>query len=209
MNSSFSVRTAVEVFAEVMCPFTHIGLRRFVAERAAGGVARPLIVRAWPLEWINGRPLSPQHVAAEIDALRETVAPGLFAGFDPATFPTTSIPAFGLAVAAYAVGVETGEAVSLAIRDALFEHGLDVADLDVLRAIGAVHGVEPMERKAADIVIRADWERGKRRGVRGSPHFFADGAQWFCPGLAIEKIDDRFAVAAAAGARAFYDAVLV
>ena len=71
----------VEVFAEVACPFTHVGLRRFVAERAAGGAARPLVVRAWPLEWVNGHPLDAHHVRAEIDALRETVAPELFAGF--------------------------------------------------------------------------------------------------------------------------------
>ena len=54
----------------------------------------------------------------EIDALRATVAPDLFAGFDPKTFPRTSIPAFGLAAAAYRVDDATGEAVSFALRNA-------------------------------------------------------------------------------------------
>jgi predicted DsbA family dithiol-disulfide isomerase len=198
----------VEVFAEVACPFTHVGLRRFVAERAAAGAARPLVVRAWPLEWVNGHPLDAHHVRAEIDALRETVAPELFAGFDVATFPATSVPAFGLAAAGYAVDDATGEAVSLAIRDAIFEHGLDVTDLDVLRAIGAPHGVAPMEWRDAAAAVRADWRRGRQRGVRGSPHFFADDAEWFCPGLDIERTHDHFVVAAAADARAFYDTAL-
>jgi predicted DsbA family dithiol-disulfide isomerase len=198
----------VEVFAEIACPFTHVGLRRFVAERARRGVPRRLIVRAWPLEWINGQPLATEHVAAEIDALRETVAPGLFTGFDVATFPHTSIRAFGLVAAGYARGPATGEALSLAVRDALFEQGLDVSDDAVLRAIGARFGVAPLSPRAATAAARADWRRGRRRGVQGSPHFFVQGTEWFCPGLDITKRDDHFEVAASTAAERFYDAAL-
>jgi hypothetical protein len=60
----------------------------------------------------------------------------------------------------------------------------------------------------ADESVHADWQRGQQCGVRGSPHFFADGAEWFCPGLDIGKVHDRFVVAAAVDARAFYDAAL-
>ena len=46
----------VEIFADVTCPFTHVGLR-LVADRLTqlGAVCR---VRAWPLEWVNGEPLA-------------------------------------------------------------------------------------------------------------------------------------------------------
>jgi predicted DsbA family dithiol-disulfide isomerase len=203
-----SSRAPIEVFAELACPFTHVGLRRLVAARNSSHCPRLLVVRAWPLEWINGRALDPAQVAAEIDALRATVAPELFAGFDVATFPTTSVPAFGLAAAGYARDDGTGEAVSLALRNAIFEQGLDVTDPGVLRAIGAPYGVDPVPPRDAAVAVRADWDLGQARGVRGSPHFFADGADWFCPGLDIDRIDGRFVVTAAAGVQAFYDAAL-
>ena len=93
----------IEVYAEVGCPFTHVGLHRLLQQRDARGSDVRVRVRAWPLEWVNNRPLDPGFVAREVDALRETVAPDLFYGFDPATFPATSIPAFGLAAAAYSL----------------------------------------------------------------------------------------------------------
>src|SRR5206468_3084962 len=49
----------IEVFADVRCPFTHVGLTRFVARRHELGRREPrLRVRAWPLELVNGEPLS-------------------------------------------------------------------------------------------------------------------------------------------------------
>src|SRR5205823_264116 len=95
--------TRIEVFADVMCPFTHVGLRRLVSARDAADATVRLRVRAWPLELINGEPLRVTLVAREIDELRAQVAPDLFTGFDAHTFPATSIPAFGLVAAAYAV----------------------------------------------------------------------------------------------------------
>src|SRR5689334_9906602 len=118
------------------CPFTHVSLRRVVAERTARGSSRMLRVRAWPLQMVNGAPLDPGLVADEVAALRDTVASGLFAGFDRALVPKSSVLAFGLAAAAYAVDDVHGEAVSLAMRDALFEEGRDIADPAVLREIG-------------------------------------------------------------------------
>ena len=152
----------VEVFADIVCPFTHVGLRR-LSEARRGRETSPVVrVRAWPLEWLNGVPLDPDMVAHEIDALRAQVAPDMFAGFDAATFPRTSIPAFGLAAAAYAVDDLTGEVMSLALRDALFERGKDISDDDVLREIGQPFGVEPLARSVAESAVRTDWERGKR-----------------------------------------------
>ena len=78
-------------------------------ERSARNVPVLLHVLAWPLEWVNGAPLDADFVAMEVQALRETVAPELFAGFDPATFPSTSVPALALAAAAYERSPELGD----------------------------------------------------------------------------------------------------
>jgi predicted DsbA family dithiol-disulfide isomerase len=197
----------IEVFADIVCPFTHVGLRRLSEARRSRDTSPALRVRAWPLEWLNGAPLGPDVVAREIAALHAQVAPDLFAGFDVATFPRTSIPAFGLAAAAYALDDLTGEVVSLALRDALFERGQDVSDGDVLRTIGQPFGIEPLARTAAESAIRTDWERGKVRDVKGSPHFFVGDRGWFCPSLDISHEGQRFDVhVAEATMRDFYAA---
>jgi predicted DsbA family dithiol-disulfide isomerase len=185
---------AMEVFADVACPFTHVGLRRIVARRAASGSAVPvLLVRAWPLELVNGHPLAPDFIAEEVEALRAQVAPDLFAGFDPAAFPVTSIPALALAHAAYAVDAATGERVSLALRDAVFEQGRDVTDPTVLAHLASEYGVERCGR--ADVAaVTSEWEEGRRRGVVGSPHFFVGASGFFCPALDIERVDGELRI---------------
>lgn len=176
---------SIEVFADIVCPFTHVGLRRLSEAGRARDAASAIRVRAWPLEWVNGAPLGADLAALEIDALRVQVAPELFAGFNAEKFPSTSIPAFGLAASAYAIDDETGERVSLAIRDALFEQGKDISDPDVLNLLARQFGVEPFDPVRAEAAVRADWERGKALGVQGSPHFFVGDRNWFCPSLDI------------------------
>jgi predicted DsbA family dithiol-disulfide isomerase len=196
--------TRIEVFADIVCPFTHVGLRRLSEARRTRETSPSVRVRAWPLEWLNGAPLDPAVVVREVDALRAQVAPDLLAGFDAATFPRTSIPAFGLAAAAYAVDDLTGEVVSLALRDALFERGRDVSDDDVLRTIGQPFGIEPLARTAAESAIRTDWELGKARDVQGSPHLIVGDRGWFCPTLDISHEGQRFDVQVADAMREFY-----
>jgi predicted DsbA family dithiol-disulfide isomerase len=172
------------VFADVACPFTHVGLRRFVEVRDRLG--RPdvrLRLRAWPLEVVNGEPLDPAFVHEEIDALRERVAPELFVGFDEAAFPATSLPALALASAASRRDRATGEAVSLELRDLLFERGRDVADPEVLGTVSERFGVVAAPRDRAEVL--ADHREGVARGVVGSPYFFTPGGSFFCPTLDI------------------------
>jgi predicted DsbA family dithiol-disulfide isomerase len=202
--------SVIEVYADISCPFAHVGLRRLVVARAAAASDVRIRVRAWPLEWVNGRPVAPDPVASEIAGLRARVAPHLFAGFDPSRFPDTTIPALGLAVAAYQVGDEVGERVSLRLRDALFEEGRNLTDEAELRAIGREFGVEPLVGPAAESAVRADWERGRARNVRGSPHFFAEARDWFCPSLRIRHDDSDFDVSVdSAALDDFYASVLV
>ncbi len=180
----------IEVFADVLCPFTHVGLRRFVDRRRELGGRDGLLVRAWPLELVNGHPLGVDLVAEEVEELRAQVAPDLFSGFDPTHFPATSLPAFTLVGAAYARGPELGERVSLAVRDALFEEGRDISAIEVLDDIATAHGLEPFVAVDRAAIVD-DWEEGKRRGVLGSPHFFVGDEGFFCPGLDIKRVGEH------------------
>lgn len=176
----------IEVFADVACPFTHVGLRRFVARRREVRSEDLLLhVRSWPLELVNGEPLDPGHVAEEVDEIREQVAPELFAGFDRSNFPATSMPALALAAAAYEVDIRTGEAVSLGLRDLLFEQGKDVSERSVLEAVARDQGVDvDLDDHGR---VRDDYAAGRARGVQGSPHFFTAGGNFFCPSLDVGR----------------------
>jgi len=178
----------IEVFADVTCPFTHVGLRRFVALRER--IARPdvlLNVRAWPLEVVNGEPLDPAFVGEEVDALCTSVAPDLFHGFDVAAFPRSSMPALALSAAAHRRDPATGEAVNLALRDLMFEHGRDVADPEVLSEVG--RRFEVRAEHTDDESVLADHREGVARGVVGSPHFFTPSGSFFCPTLDISHAE--------------------
>ncbi len=185
----------IEVFAELVCPFTHVGLRRLVERRAAAGRTVPVLhVRAWPLELVNGEPLAGDFVAEEVAALREMVAPDLFGGFDAARFPSTSLPALTLVAAAYRRDVQLGEHVSLRLRDALFEEGADIGALDVLAEIATANGLDVPEVGDRDAIM-ADLDEGRRRGVDGSPHFFLGSEGFFCPSLEITRVAGHLQVA--------------
>ncbi|MGZ4675971.1 MAG: DsbA family oxidoreductase [Acidimicrobiia bacterium] len=182
----------VDVWADVVCPFTHVGLRRLTDRRDASGSATRFRARAWPLELVNGAPLPAAKVAEEIAALRVDVAPDLFAGFDPDRFPTTSVPALALTALAYDAGIETGERVALAIRHALFERGLDVGDPSVLAGIADAHGLDP--RAADPGAVEREYAAGRAAGVVGSPYFVLAEGGYFCPSLDIAHEAGRFVV---------------
>lgn len=184
----------IEVFADVACPFTHVGLRRLAAHRDALGHHDVLFqVRAWPLELVNGQPIDRVDVTEEIEELRRDAASDLFAQYAEASFPVSSLPALDLAHAAARADDRVGEQVSLALRTALFEDGRDVANPSVLGEIADTHGVtvDPELDRAG---VLADWDEGKARGVQGSPHFFMGDQSWFCPSLDIRRIDGRLQV---------------
>lgn len=184
----------VEVFADVSCPFTHVGLRRLVEERdQLGRDDIVLRVRAWPLELVNGAPLAGDFVGEEIDALRDVVAPDLFTGFDPTRFPGTTVPALALAAAAYRRDDRTGEAVSLALRTALFEEGRDIGDPAELVEIARSFALD-LPGPDAEHSIHEDWHEGERRGVVGSPQFFVGDHAFFCPTLNITRVEGHLHV---------------
>lgn len=201
----------IEVFADVLCPFTHVGLRTLVDRRSQHGLTEPrLRIRAWPLELINDGPLDAHHIAAEISALRASVRPDLFAGFSVEAFPGTSMAAFALTAAADRAGDPAlVEDVGMALRHAVFEEGLDIGRPEVVAPIADRFDLEPLDAEATSAAVRADWEEGRTRGVIGSPHFFADDdSGWFCPSLAISRDDvGNFVIAWKQDAEAFVDRV--
>jgi len=199
----------VEVFADILCPFTHVGLRTLVDRRDRHGLTEPrLRIRAWPLELINGKPLDAHHIDAEVSALRASVRPDLFAGFSVDAFPKTSMTAFALTAAADRAGDPAlVEEVGIALRNAVFEEGLDIGLPEVVDPLAERFGLEPLDAEATSAAVRADWDEGRTRGVTGSPHFFTDdGGSWFCPSLAISRDDvGNFVVAWKQDTDAFVD----
>jgi predicted DsbA family dithiol-disulfide isomerase len=201
----------LEVFADVLCPFTHVGLHTVIDRRSDRGLTEPrLRIRAWPLELINGRPLDPHDIGAEITALRTSVRPDLFTGFSVDAFPSTSMTAFALTAAADRAGDPVlVEEVGMALRNAVFEEGLDIGQPGVVEPIAARFGLEPLDADATSAAVHADWAEGRTRGVVGSPHFVAeDGGSWFCPSLNISRDDaDNFVIAWKQVTEAFVESV--
>jgi predicted DsbA family dithiol-disulfide isomerase len=177
----------IEVFADIWCPFAHVGLRAIEEQRARIGRNDVAIrVRAWPLELVNGVPLDPAITWEHANDLREQVAPELFQHVDVAQFPISTLGALAFANRAYRTNLQIGERVSFALRDALFEEGQDISDRTVLEHLAHDLGVVmPDESDRADVV--ADWHEGVQRGVLGSPHFFCGNESVFCPSLNVTK----------------------
>ena len=118
----------IEVFADIWCPFTHVGLRTIEEQRARTGRTDVAIwVRAWPLELVNGAPLDPTVTWEHADDLRAQVAPNLFRHLDVDRFPSSTLDALALANRAYRTDLQVGERMSFALRDALFEEGRDIS----------------------------------------------------------------------------------
>ena len=188
-HQSGSNTSVIEVFAEVTCPFAHVGLRRFVDRRdELGRDDVVLAVRAWPLEIVNGQAIDRHHIAGVIGEIRRQIAPTLFDGFVEASVPASSLGALALAAAAYEQSLETGEMVSLALRDLLFECGVDIGDVGVLEDLAARHGISV---DLTDIRgVHRDHERGMALEVIGSPHFFTPAGDFFCPALDVHRDAD-------------------
>ena len=81
--------------------------------------------------------------------------------------------------------LESGEQVSLELRDRLFERGENIADPAILQKIASAHGLrhDPNDLDAP----KRDHAEGVERGVIGSPHFFTPAGSFFCPALNVGR----------------------
>ncbi len=179
----------LEVFADLWCPFAHVGLR--AARATCDEMGRDdvvLWVRAWPLELVNHEPMDPARAAANGAALRTQVASDRFANVATDPFPSTTLPALALAHAAYRMSPQKGQQMSFALRDALFEEGLDLSDAKVLDELAMRLEIGPAGEEDRSGVL-ADFAEGQARGVIGSPHFFCGAEGHFCPSLEITSTE--------------------
>ncbi|MFA9565663.1 MAG: hypothetical protein ACERLM_13280, partial [Acidimicrobiales bacterium] len=142
--------TVIEVFADVGCPFAHMGLSMLVAERGQRDRSDvTLRVRAWPLEIVNGTGFDARVVADKAEALRSQLGTDRFHDFDGSAYASTFLPAMELTTVAYETDPTTGEAVALEVRELTFEQGIDVADPAVLVDLARRHGpcrIEPAQQ---------------------------------------------------------------
>ena len=180
---------SLEVFADITCPFTHVGLKQVVRHVAEMDEPIDVIVRAWPLEWVNGVALDADVVTRKSCVIAEQLNVDYFSGVSADHWPTTTIPALNLVASAYARDAAIGLTVSLELREALFERGLDVGDAKVLADIAVAHDLPAPSADPCD-AVRADYEAGLARGVKGSPHFWVDQDDFFCPALDIGHDDE-------------------
>jgi predicted DsbA family dithiol-disulfide isomerase len=188
--------SVIEVFADVWCPFAHVGLTRLVQRRSEADSTKPLWVRSWPLELVNNEGLTYDFVAEQVDAINEGIGTGLFVGLSNAAWPSTTLPALRLTCVGYEAGLSVGEAIALDLRRRLFELGQDIAHPDVLDEVAAQHGLvrpaDPTDPESDPPVT--EWHIGKERGVQGSPHYFTKSANFFAPSLDIERVDGKLEV---------------
>ena len=150
----------IEVYADIWCPFAHVGLRSVIRRRNQLGRDDVVRVRAWPLELVDGAPLDRASTAEHVEALR-TGGVGLSVTSTPTSFPHTTLPALAVVAAAYRRDDRTGEAVSLALRNALFEEGRDISRPDVLASVASAHGVGRPDARD-DKTVHAEWHEGER-----------------------------------------------
>ncbi|MEM8621696.1 MAG: DsbA family protein [Actinomycetota bacterium] len=179
----------VDVFADITCPFTHVGLQRVVPMLSSTGRAAVMYVKAWPLEWVNGQPLQYDAVASKSEALTAQLGGDSFRGLDAGSWPSTTIPALAMVANAYVADPATGLALSIDLRRGLFELGRDISDPDVLADYARSHALHSAighkARLDGEAIVRDDYEEGQRLGVDGSPHFFVGSSNFFCPALDI------------------------
>jgi predicted DsbA family dithiol-disulfide isomerase len=179
----------IEVFADLWCTFAHVGLRMAADQRRQSGREDVVfVVRAWPLELVNGTPMDAQKVGEHVHELQEHVAPQLFRHVDLEHFPSTTLPGLALVARAYRHELRLGERAAFLLRDALFEHGQDIGDTVVLQRLADELGCG-MPDALDDAAVLDEYAGGQRRGVVGSPHWFHGDGNVFCPALEIARGD--------------------
>ena len=104
-------------------------------------------------------------------------------------FPSTSLPALAIEAELHAADHVAGERFSMLVRTSLFEDGSDISAPATLAELAA-----SPPRGTGEAQVLADWHEGKARNVKGSPHFFVDGARFFCPSMKIDTDGDQLEI---------------
>ena len=188
----------IEVYADVWCPFAHVGIRRVVERRDALGADAVLRVQPWPLELVNGRPMDAAFIGEEVVDIRDQVAPDLFARFYEHAFPASTLPAPALVDAAYEIHLPAGERASPLVPAPLSAPARPPRSPPPPPPPARDLGVAEVTDRHRQAVLDA-WQQGTQRGVVGSPHFFTPNGAFFCPALDISRVDGHLRIRAKAG----------
>ena len=178
----------LEIYADLWCPFAHLGLRAAARLRDELNPGDPLVIRAWPLELVNGIALDATKTKTNVDALQASVAPELFLGFKARVMPNSTLQALALVESANDLDPVLGERIGLGLRNLLFEHGIKIDNPELLEGIAQQNGLRESVINDTDRVIQR-WSEGVARGVKGSPHFFFGETNLFCPLLDLSRND--------------------
>ena len=208
----------VEVWADVVCPWCLIGLRRLdaaMAEHVATPAARPVdvVVRSFELE-----PRAPEqgggsvvtHLAermglGEDDVRRmmgrvneHAATVGVTIDFDRVR-AVNSRRAHEVLRLAHAHGL--GRAAAARLAEGHFLEGSDLGDVDALVRLGADVGLDASEVAGAlaagtwTEAVRADEARASELGITGVPTYVIDGAVALAGAQPVEALVEALAAA--------------
>ncbi len=162
-------KATIEVFGDIWCPFTHVGLRAVDEIRRVSARSDVTIrVRPWPLELVNDHPRDPEVTLIHVNELRDQVSPTMFRGFRLNRFPPSTLEALALAEQANGRDIRLGEQLSVALRDALFEEGRDISDPEVLADLAERTG-RPRQHDRGVRLVAITPGAGPARGVTRRP----------------------------------------
>ena len=159
----------IEVYADIWCPFTHVGLRpgrgappRTGEPTSASMSGRGRSSLSTAHQWTVARAWGPRPGAP-----RAEIAPDMFQGvrMGPHSPPPT-LPALSPRCRRVRqLAKEIGERVSFALRDALFEAGLDVSRItDVLERHCRATTGSALQRSRTALRCSRSGTKGQRRG---------------------------------------------
>ena len=181
----------VDLVSDVVCPWCFVGSHRLDRVLAALARERPeltIVVHHHPFELMPGTPRSgtnvpemlrkkygtaPEKLWARVEAQAAESGLALDLKKQPMAYPT--LPAHTLARLGRETGVE--RALHRALFSAYFEGAEDIADPDVLAAIGQAHAIDPVRARTfvqddAELELtRNEAKIWQQHGVTGVPFF--------------------------------------
>ena len=184
------VTPVLEVYADIWCPFAHVGLPAVLDDHRRRSDRGDVVirVRAWPLELVNSGPMDQAKRSHTPSTCASRSRQRCSRTLRPSHSRRPTLDALALVERAYAIDGQLGERASFEVRDAMFEGGRDISDHGVLTDLGGRWGVGEISDDDRALVVQS-WHDGQVHGVRGSPHFFSGDLESFCPSLRIRRID--------------------
>ncbi|WP_232662955.1 DsbA family oxidoreductase [Pseudonocardia sp. TRM90224] len=186
--------TTIQVWSDLLCPFAYVGLLRLRRARARLGLDVQLEHHTFPLELFDG-PHPRRGTDTEAVGVGRIEPEGQFrvwAGPDD-QYPHTVLLAAEAVHAANAQGLEAGEELDLALRQAFWTHSRSISHRKVILDVaGAVPAIDTEAlataldsgRHRADVM--ADFAVAQTDMIKGSPTFvLADGSTATNPGIEV------------------------